>query len=282
MKRLLILLLFVILITATLDNIGLTSFNVKVILDQIFLNIAMFLNMAHIQPILNNIDNFISTILSMLSQIKLPNISLIEGLFILFVLGLVIDRFRSITNDINLLEKRRIKMDINYQKQLHHIIKRLHEISSDNPVESNNSVSKNKIDEINNIIDNLKSTYLRSKIIRRDLYAQNYRSKNEESSSPTKVTKKKITKRKITKKKIAKKVAKKITSTKKIEDKLSPEKEAIKELVDENQISQIDLARTYLESDDKTKAEEIIINVINTGDETEKHEARLLYMQLRK
>ena len=32
----------------------------------------------------------------------------------------------------------------------------------------------------------------------------------------------------------------------------------------------------------KAKAEEIIITVINTGDEIEKHEARLLYMQLRK
>ena len=52
--------------------------------------------------------------------------------------------------------------------------------------------------------------------------------------------------------------------------------------VNENQISQIDLARTYLESGDKAKAEEIIITVINTGDEIEKHEARLLYMQLRK
>ena len=76
----------------------------------------------------------------------------------------------------------------------------------------------------------------------------------------------------------------KVSTTKSIKDKvISPsEKESINELVNENQISQIDLARTYLESGDKAKAEEIIIAVINTGEETEKHEARLLYMQLRK
>ena len=59
MKRLLVLLLFVVLITAVLDTIGLTSFNIKIIIDQIILNLAMLIDMSNIQPILNNIDNFI-------------------------------------------------------------------------------------------------------------------------------------------------------------------------------------------------------------------------------
>ena len=137
-------------------------------------------------------------------------------------------------------------------------------------------------------IENLRSTYLRSKIIRRDLYSQNYRAKDIDSLIESQPVKKKSTKGKTTKKKVAKKAAKKaakkVSTTKSIKDKvISPsEKESINELVNENQISQIDLARTYLESGDKAKAEEIIIAVINTGEETEKHEARLLYMQLRK
>ena len=179
-------------------------------------------------------------------------------------------------------------MDNNYQKQLHHIIKRIHELSSNNTSNTTNEVSQKTIDEIVSSIENLRSTYLRSKIIRRDIYSQNYRAKDVDSLTQSQPVKKKPTKGKVTKKKVAKKVVKKavkkVSTTKSKKDKVitSSEKESIKELVSENQISQIDLARTYLESGDKSKAKEIIIAVINTGDETEKHEARLLYMQLRK
>jgi FimV-like protein len=284
MKRLLVLLLFVVLITAVLDTIGLTSFNIKIIIDQIILNLAMLIDMSNIQPILNNIDNFIIGAISLLSLITFPDVTFVEGLFLLLILGLVIDKFRSLNNDVNLLEQRRLKMDNNYQKQLHHIIKRMHDLSSNNTSNSSNELSQKTIEEIKQSIENLRSTYLRSKIIRRDLYSQNYRAKDIDSLIESQPVKKKSTKGKTTKKKVAKKVAKKVSTTKSTKDKVisSSEKESINELVNENQISQIDLARTYLESGDKAKAEEIIIAVINTGEETEKHEARLLYMQLRK
>ena len=288
MKRLLVLLLFVVLITAVLDTIGLTSFNIKIIIDQIILNLAMLIDMSNIQPILNNIDNFIIGAISLLSLIPFPDITFVEGLLLLLILGLVIDKFRSLNNDVNLLEQRRLKMDNNYQKQLHHIIKRMHDLSSNNTSNSSNELSQKTIKEIKQSIENLRSTYLRSKIIRRDLYSQNYRANDIDSLIESQPVKKKSTKSKTTKKKVvkkvAKKVAKKVSKSKSTKDKVisSSEKESIKELVNENQISQIDLARTYLESGDKAKAEEIIIAVINTGEETEKHEARLLYMQLRK
>jgi len=288
MKRLLVVLLFVVLVTALLDTIGLTSFNIKIIIDQIILNLAMLIDRDNIQPILNNIDTFIIVVISLLSLIIYPDVTIIEGLLILLILGLVVDKFRSLNNDVNLLEQRRLKMDNNYQKQLHHIIKRMHDLSSNNTSNSSNELSQKTIEEIKQSIENLRSTYLRSKIIRRDLYSQNYRAKDIDSLIESQPVKKKSTKSKTTKKKVvkkaAKKVAKKLSKSKSTKDKVisSSEKESIKELVNENQISQIDLARTYLESGDKAKAEEIIIAVINTGEETEKHEARLLYMQLRK
>ena len=77
MKRLLVLLLFVVLITAVLDTIGLTSFNIKIIIDQIILNLAMLIDMSNIQPILNNIDNFIIGAISLLSLITFPDITFI-------------------------------------------------------------------------------------------------------------------------------------------------------------------------------------------------------------
>ncbi|MEC8170537.1 MAG: hypothetical protein VX036_04895, partial [Pseudomonadota bacterium] len=80
MKRLLVLLLFVVLITAVLDTIGLTSFNIKIIIDQIILNLAMLIDMSNIQPILNNIDNFIIVVISLLSLIIYPDVTIIEGL----------------------------------------------------------------------------------------------------------------------------------------------------------------------------------------------------------
>ena len=244
--------------------------------------------MSNIQPILNYIDNFFIVAISLLSLIPFPDITFVEGLLLLLILGLVIDKFRSLNNDVNFLEQRRLKMDNNYQKQLHHIIKRMHDLSSNNTSNSSNELSQKTIKEIKQSIENLRSTYLRSKIIRRDLYSQNYRAKDIDSLIESQPVKKKSTKSKTTKKKVvkkvAKKVAKKVSKSKSTKDKVisSSEKESIKELVNENQISQIDLARTYLESGDKAKAEEIIIAVINTGEETEKHEARLLYMQLRK
>ena len=128
MKRLLVVLLFVVLVTAVLDTIGLTSFNIKIIIDQIILNLAMLIDMDNIQPILNNIDNFIIVVISLLSLIIYPDVTIIEGLLLLLILGLVVDKFRSLNNDVNLLEQRRLKMDNNYQKQLNHIIKRMHEI----------------------------------------------------------------------------------------------------------------------------------------------------------
>ena len=113
MKRLLVVLLFVVLVTAVLDTIGLTSFNIKIIIDQIILNLAMLIDMDNIQPILNNIDNFIIVVISLLSLIIYPDVTIIEGLLLLLILGLVVDKFRSLNNDVNLLEQRRLKMDNN-------------------------------------------------------------------------------------------------------------------------------------------------------------------------
>ena len=88
MKRLLVVLLFVVLVTALLDTIGLTSFNIKIIIDQIILNLAMLIDMDNIQPILNNIDNFIIVVISLLSLIIYPDVTIIEGLLLLLILGL--------------------------------------------------------------------------------------------------------------------------------------------------------------------------------------------------
>ena len=47
-------------------------------------------------------------------------------------------------------------------------------------------------------------------------------------------------------------------------------------------ISQIDLARALIESNETAKAMEILVRAVEIGNEEEKHEARLLYMQIKK
>jgi FimV-like protein len=123
--------------------------------------------------------------------------------------------------------------------------------------------------EIQKAADHFKSTQLRNKKVRRDQIV-------EDIGEP-KLVKKKISKKKVLKKKVAKKT---ISKTKKEES--QNEKEAMKELIEDEHISQNDLARTLMASGDNKKAIEVITNVINTGTEDEKHEARLLYMQIRK
>ena len=52
--------------------------------------------------------------------------------------------------------------------------------------------------------------------------------------------------------------------------------------ISSDDISPLDLARTYIEANELDKADSIIKRVVQTGTEHEKHEAKLLFMQLRK
>ena len=52
-------------------------------------------------------------------------------------------------------------------------------------------------------------------------------------------------------------------------------------VIDDENISNIDLARALIESNDTKKAREILVNVVKTGNESEVHEAKLLYLQLK-
>ena len=53
------------------------------------------------------------------------------------------------------------------------------------------------------------------------------------------------------------------------------------EIISDENISQVDLARAYIESHDKEDAINLIKKIIETGTEEEKHEAKLLYMQIK-
>ena len=53
------------------------------------------------------------------------------------------------------------------------------------------------------------------------------------------------------------------------------------EIMRDENISQIDLARAFVESNEKDDAIKLIKKIIDTGTEEEQHEAKLLYMQVK-
>ncbi len=53
------------------------------------------------------------------------------------------------------------------------------------------------------------------------------------------------------------------------------------EIMSDENISQIDLARTFVESNEKDDAIKLIKKIIDTGTEEQQHEAKLLYMQIK-
>ena len=217
-----------------------------------------------IRPILYSIDSFILLIIAGIKSLPFHLINPWYVLVFLFISGFIYEKFRVLGNEINVLKREIFLLAAQTDRN-----------KSDNNQIENNDLSL-KTDAIMNILieiqkaaDHFKSTQLRNKKVRRDQIV--------EDIDESKLVKKKTSKKKALKKKVAKKT---ISKTKKEES--QNEKEAMKELIEDEHISQNDLARTLMASGDNKKAIEVITNVINTGTEDEKHEARLLYMQIRK
>ena len=226
-----------------------------------------------IRPILYSIDSFILLIIAGIKSLPFYLINPWYVLAFLFVTGLIYEKFRTLGNEINFLKREIFLLAAQTDRN-----------KSDNNQTENKDLSL-KTDAIMNILieiqkaaDHFKSTQLRNKKVRRDQIV--------EDIDESKLVKKKTSKKKVLKKKAAKKTTTKITKKKTIsktkEEAFQNEKEAMKELIEDEHISQNDLARTLMASGDNKKAIEVITNVINTGTEDEKHEARLLYMQIRK
>jgi len=232
-----------------------------------------------IRPALHGIDAFILSIIGTVKSLPFHLINPWYILVFLFLTGFIYEKFRILGNEINVLKKEIFILAAQVDRNK----------SDNNQIESKDLSSKtdaimNILIEIQKAADHFKSTQLRNKKIRRDQLIEDI-----DAISPVKqkTSKKKVSKKKVVKKTTTKLAKKKIVSKVKEEKSQNElnkenEKEAMKELIEDKHISQNDLARTLIASGDSKKAIEVITNVINTGTEDEKHEARLLYMQIRK
>ena len=253
MQKLLIYILLLIIIGHVLATNGIIP-----PLENILILLAPYQTM--LRPLLNDMSSLVISFLlslpKLISSIPFHAINIWYVLGFLFIVSYFFEKFRTINNSLHQLNRKIKSLFRNFVEP-----------------SSGNSLANQKIEEllekaalIKNLLEDIKSasngisdSTSRSKSMRR----------NEINIDKTTV------------RKTSKKVKKKIKPVKKVKKKVEPETTADEIINDEN-ISQIDLARALIESNETAKAMEILVRAVETGSEEEKHEARLLYMQIKK
>ena len=203
----------------------------------------------------NNTLPFLVMVYDSILSLPYEKINYWYVLFGLFVISFFAEKFRTINNDLLKLNKRISMITSN---------------TLDNNNNDSSLIEVKKLSEkseailellsvISNAAENFKNTHVRSKKIRR-------------ASSEIIVTNS----------------IPKETGQAKDEDQLmrlrkdqTLEVNKSDEIMDDENISQIDLARAFIESNEKDDAIELIKKIIETGTEEEQHEAKLLYIQIK-
>ena len=227
-------------------------------------------------PIILLILNKISELLIVFSNfiINLPYhlINPWYVLILLFLISYFFEKFRFINNELNKLNKKILKKSSNSNNN-QELLDNIQALTS-----KADSIT-NLLSQISKAADIFKSSHDRSKKIRRN------ESINIEKSDDVKEKQvKKKTKKKIAKKKTSKKIVKNDDSSKESMNNTSKEitdQPQTEEIINDENISKIDLVRALIDTNDKNKARELLEKIVETGSEEEKHEARLLYMQIK-
>ena len=233
-------------------------------------NARNFISTIDIQPFLNGIDIFIMSTIDFIRSIPWEKINIWYVLGIIFIIGVISEKFRVINNEIKFLKQKNVKL----QKEF---LDNVDSQSSIKSLEQSAIKITNMLSELKKTSDLLRSTQLRSKKLRRkpslnpsDNIEPDKPQNEKEIETQDKTNQFKDDSLNINTSDEADSVAK------------TDEKDELNYNILDDDISSLDLARTYIESNENDKATNIIMNVIKTGTEQEKHEARLLYMQLRK
>ena len=233
-------------------------------------NARNFISTIDIQPFLNGIDIFIMSTIDLIRSIPWEKINIWYVLGIIFIIGVISEKFRVINNEIKFLKQKNVKL----QKEF---LDNVDSQSSIKSLEQSAIKISNMLSELKKTSDLLRSTQLRSKKLRRkpslnlsDNIEPDKPQNEKEIETQDKTNQFKDDSLNIN------------TSDEADSVSQTDEKDELNYNILDDDISSLDLARTYIESNENDKATNIIMNVIKTGTEQEKHEARLLYMQLRK
>ena len=237
---------------------------------------------AIILPILLNLLNVIGALILSLSSliISLPyeKINPLYVIAILFVIGYFFEKFRNINNEIIKLNKKIAK-----QSELFSIIKGLTSKDSDTKkplVDHTDEIHKlndkadsimKLLEEINSAADVFKSRNIRSKKARRKVATDIMSSVSNSAVRDEKRAKDEEQLMRL--RKDAESLVK--------QDKEAEKVNAVDEIINDENISQIDLARALIASSENEDAKNLLKRIVENGSEDQKHEARLLFMQLK-
>jgi len=227
-------------------------------LENILILLATYQTM--LRPLLNDtsslVISFLLSLPKLISSIPFHVINIWYVLGFLFIISYFVEKFRIINNSLHQLNRKIKGLFRNFVKP-----------------SAGNSLANQKIEEllekaalIKNLLEDIKSA---------------------SNGIPDSTSRSKSTRRneinidKTTVRKTSKKIKKKIKPVKKVKKKVEPET-TTDEIINDENISQIDLARALIESNETAKAMEILVRAVEAGNEEEKHEARLLYMQIKK
>ena len=213
-----------------------------------------------LEPILAVLADIIYLAIHTVLSIQITMSGLIYFLIIFIILSSVYDKYRKITLELNKLQS-----EIN--NNVSHLA--LARALEESEMHLSKLVKKESTKKNTDLLEQatlIKELLLKiNSSIETDKNALDVRTKKDRRIKPAEKPK--------AKPKAKPKVKSKLKTT-------VPDVEPENILEDEN-ISKIDLARALIESNDIKKAREILVEVAKSGTETEMHEAKLLYLQLK-
>ena len=236
-------------------------------------NIKTFITNFEIKPYLDAFDASLISTYSYISSLPWERINVWYVLGIIFIIGVVSEKFRTLSNEIKFINKKLAKIK-------REIISDDNDINIDPKASSTEDLradASNIIDlltDIKKTTDSLRSIELRSKKLRREIIQvdSSYNLKTPSIDIPTE-----------------QEVSSSLEEQNSMEQLSSAPSEGDADDYNNDEldissdgISPLDLARTYMEANEIDNAENVIKKIVQTGTEHEKHEAKLLFMQLRK
>ena len=230
-------------------------------------NVRTLVSSIDMHTFLNSVDEFILTSIIFVQSLPWEKINIWYVLLVIFIVGVITEKFRVLNNEIKFLNQKITKIKSSLIEDEPKNDKPVENKSNENLVILANEISAS-LKEIKDVASFLRSTQLRSKKLRRE-NEENVSANSSAISIQNDNTPKNNSKDKI-------------IEEKNDNQNLDASNNNLNDSMDEQDISSVDLARTYLEANENEKAEQAIKHAISTGTEEEKHEARLLYMQLRK
>jgi FimV-like protein len=294
--------LIVIILFITYIPLGPVDYSSKlagifIFLEQLQLNLSNTINMflaytiSLILVVFDNALPVLSSLYKMALSLPYGEINYLYVLIALIVVSFFSEKFRTINNELNKIRKR----ISTYRKEDK-------STPVNNTTEEINSLNQKAVailellTEINNAAKSIKNNYARSKKIRRAnsaiLSAENSAIKTSLAKDEDKLMRLRkdqtlqenkvdiiteVNNDDVIKPSLAKDEDRLMRLRK---DQTLQENKSDEIMSDEN-ISQIDLARAFIESNEKEDAINLIKKIIDTGTEEEKHEAKLLYMQVK-